>query len=245
MEAWIIRRKDRRLNRRSFMNAITASAASLPLAGCWDDGRVVKRIKVIAKAEVDGKPVEGSSVAELQWRPRGDGGMDADEQGEAVVLELAGKGTVYVLSMTLRDDGLNNTHVWPTQVTRAVGIDGGTHKEDLQRIKGLQGQRPFIPGEKGQLLPVMVAFKDETDFRSVYRVLPKEFSKHFGAGVKFLGVEFEVTDEPVTQVLAKRLPVLLEKDRAVADPEIMKKAFVDWPFNYKVGQNTFFSKRRF
>jgi hypothetical protein len=230
-----------RLTRR----ALLLSAAALPLAGCWGDERVVKRIKVIAMAEVDGKAVEGSSVAEVQWRPRGDGGMDSDEQGEALVLELAGKGTVYVLSKVMTDDGSGTGSIWTFQVPRAVGLKGGLHREDLLKIKELQGRFAFIPGTKGTILPVMVAFKDETEFRSVYRVLPEDFSKHFGAGVKFLGVEFEVTDEPVTEVLAKRLPVLLEKDRAVADPEIIKKAHVDWPFNYKIGQTTFFSKRRF
>jgi hypothetical protein len=234
------------LTRRRFMNAITVSAASLLLAGCWGDGRVVKRIKVIAKAEVDGKPVEGSSVVELQWRPRGDGGMDSDGQGEAVILELPGHGTLYVLEFIVAQDGRSTSGFWNSQVQEAAGISGGVNKADLPKIAALQGRFPFLDvGEGESLLPVIVAFKDETDFRSVYRVSPEEFSKHFGAGVKFLGVEFEVTDEPVTEVLAKRLPVLLEKDRAVADPEIMKKAFVDWPFNYKVGQNTFFSKRRF
>jgi hypothetical protein len=229
---------------------VLLSAAALPLAGCWGDERVVKRIKVIAKAEVDGKVVEGSSVAEVKWRPRGDGGMDADEQGEAVVLELAGKGTVYVLSMVMTDDGSGTGSIWTFQVPRAVGITGGVHKEDLVKCKELQGRFQFNPGTKGTVLPVMVAFKDESDFRSVYRVLPEDFSKHFGAGVKFLGVEFEVTDEPVTEVLAKRLPILLkpfpkQRSDALHKPDGRLKPSREWPFEYRIGAKTFFSKRIF
>jgi hypothetical protein len=235
-----------RLTRR----AVLLSAAALPLAGCWGDERVVKRVKVIAKAEVDGKVVEGSSVAEVQWRPRGDGGMDADEQGEAVVLELAGKGTVYILSMTFQEDGFDNTHIWPSQVSRAVGLKGGIHKEDLPKIESLKGRFAFIPRDKFQIIPVIVAFKDETEFRSIYRVLPEDFSKHFGAGVKFLGVEFEVTDEPVSEVLAKRLPMLLQPARGATDKEIKdsngnRLSFKDKPFQFKIGTMTFFSQRRF
>jgi hypothetical protein len=233
-----------RLTRRAVL-----SAAALPLAGCWGDERVVKRIKVIAKAEVDGKVVEGSSVAQVQWRPRGDGGMDADEQGEAVVLELAGRGTVYVLSMVMTDEGWGTGSIWNEQVALAVGIKGGVHQEDLSRFKELLGRFSYIPGIKGTTLPVMVTFKDEADFRSVYRVLPEDFSKHFGAGVKFLSVEFEVTDEPLTEVLAERLPVLQAKAKAI--PEHLNRdsngnlfSYKALPFEYKIGTKTFFSKRR-
>jgi hypothetical protein len=239
------------LSRRAVIKAGFCTVAALPLAGCWGDGAVVKRIKVIAKAEVDEKPVEGSSVTELKWRPRVDGGMDADEQGEAVVLELAGRGTVYVLSMVMTDEGWNTGSIWTFQVPRAVGIKGGIHKEDLQKVEELLGRFPFIPGTNGTILPVMVAFKDEGEFRSVYRVLPEDFSRYFGAGVKFVSVEFEVTDEPVTDgVLAKRLPMLRQRPKEI--PDAIDRGsdgnlvnYSKLPFEYKIGPKTFFSERRF
>jgi hypothetical protein len=109
----------------------------------------------------------------------------------------------------------------------------------------LKGRYPFKPLRDGTTAPLMVAFKDEKKFRSFYRVEPEKFSEYFGSGVKFIGVDFEITDEPVTKVLAERLPVLLEKDRDVADPANRKKAYVDLPFNEKIGQNSFFAIGRY
>ena len=86
------------ISRRRFLTTLMASAATLPLAGCGFFSNVTKRIKIIAMAEVDGKRVDGTGVTEITWRPRGDGGMNVDSLGEAVALELAGRGTVYLLA---------------------------------------------------------------------------------------------------------------------------------------------------
>jgi hypothetical protein len=245
------RRNAGALSRRAVLRSCLFAGAALPLAGCWGDGTVVKRIKVIAKAEVDGKIVEGSSVTELKWRPRGDGGMDSDGVGEAVVLELSGKGTVFVLPMVLFDDGWDTFAIWSGQVQNAAGIKGGVHKEDLEKISALQGQFSFFPMVKGASNPVIVAFKNESEFRSVYRVLPEDFSKHFGAGVRFVGVKFEVTDDPVTDgVLAKRLPMLLRRAKGATDEEITdsngnRLSYKDKPFRFKIGTIDFFDKERF
>jgi hypothetical protein len=237
--------------RRAVLRSFLFAGAALPLAGCWGDGTVVKRIKVIAKAEVDGKIVEGSSVTELKWRPRYDGGMHASEQGEAVVLELPGRGVIYVLSMTITKDGSDNGHIWPREVQLAVGLKGGIHKEDLPKIQAFQGRVPFIAWAEDMKLPIMAAFKDESEFRSVYQVLPNDFSKHFGAGVKFIGVEFEVTEEPITDgVLAKRLPMILQRPKKT--PEAIDRdsngnliSYKKLPFEYKYGPKVFFSERNF
>jgi hypothetical protein len=238
------------MKRRSVLMSL-AMLMALPLSGCWGDGTVVKRIKVIAKAEVDGKIVEGSSVTELKWRPRGDGGMDSDGQGEAVVLELAGKGTVYVLSTVLYDEGDITSGFWYSQVGRALGIKGAHNKEDLPRIVALKGRYSFFDMGHGADLPLIVAFKDENDFRSVYRVLPSEFDKRFGNGVKFLGGEFEVTEEPVTSgAVAKRLPILLQPAKEIpnsinrdSNGNLINQKKL--PFEYKIGTMDFFDKERF
>jgi hypothetical protein len=233
------------MNRRSLINAFAATATAMPLAGCFGSDYVVKRIKIIAKAEADGKPVEGTTVMEITWRPRGDGGMDVDHLGEALVLELAGRGTVFMLPMVMFNDGLNSSGIWYGQVGDAVGIKGGHQREDLPKIETLTGRFKFFPMVKGATFPLLVAFKDENEFRSIYRLEPEKFSEYFGAGVKFVGVEFEITDEQVTKVLAKRLPILLEKDRDPVDPALRKVRYVDLPFNQKIGQNSFFAIGRY
>jgi hypothetical protein len=233
------------MNRRDFINTLTTMAAALPLAGCFGYDHVVKRIKIIAKAEVDGKPVEGTTVMEITWRPRGDGGMNVDHLGEALVLELAGRGTVFMLPAVYLKSGMVTSGIWDNQMAQLLGIKGSVSKGQLHAISDLKGRYSFKPLRDGTTTPVMVAFKDETKFRSFYHVEPEKFSEYFGAGVKFVGVEFEITDEPVTKVLTKRLPVLLEKDRDPVDPALRKVRYVDLPFNQKIGQNSFFAIGRY
>ena len=100
------------ISRRQLLTTLIACAAALPLAACGSGSEVKKRIKIIAMAEVDGKPVEGTGVMEITWRPRSDGGMNVDHLGEAVVLELAGRGTNYVLSAVYLQDGNISTGIW-------------------------------------------------------------------------------------------------------------------------------------
>ena len=131
-----------------------------------------------------------------------------------------------------------------------MGITGSATKEDLSKIAALQGRFKFASRGDGVTAPLMVAFKDENEFRSVYRVEPEKFSQYFGAGVKFIGVDFEITDEPVTQgIVAKRLPILLRHggnapDSEVKDSSGKRLAYVDKPFKYKIGTKTFFARGR-
>jgi hypothetical protein len=220
------------------------SATALPLAGCFGFDHVVKRIKIIAMAEVDGKPVEGSTVMEITWRPRGDGGMNVDHLGEAVVLELAGRGTIFMLPMIMFKNGLDSSGIWGHEMAQLLGIKGSVHKNQLNGIVELKGRYPFKPLRDGTAAPLMVAFKDENEFRSIYRVEPEKFSEHFGSGVKFVGVDFEITDEPVTKVLVKRLPILTRL--AANAPESLRRvAYVDMPFKYKIGTKSFFAIGRY
>jgi hypothetical protein len=176
--------------------------------------------------------------------------MEVSQFGEAVVLELGGKGTVFVLPEVHFDDGLNTAGIWANQVIYAIGVQGATTRQHLPIIKALEGRFKFFPMVKGANLPLMVAFGSESEFRSVYRVLPHDFSKHFGGGVKFVGVEFEITDEPITDVLKQRLPILTQIAPAAPDEEVRKPdgkliPFADKPFKYKIGTKSFFAPGRF
>ena len=57
-----------------------------------------------------------------------------------------------------------------------------------------------------------MAFKNEADPRSIYRVDEKRLDLAFGPGVRLLGIELETTDAPLTHVLAKRLPWLDQRN---------------------------------
>ena len=131
-----------------------------------------------------------------------------------------------------------------------MGITGSATKQVLPKVDALQGRFKFANRGEGVTAPLMVAFKDENEFRSVYRVEPEKFSQYFGAGVNFIGVDFEITDEPVTQgMVVKRLPILLRHGGEAIESEVRDSsgnllAYVDKPFKYKIGTKTFFARGR-
>ncbi len=67
----------------------------------------------------------------------------------------------------------------------------------------------------------------------------------FGAGVKYIGMEFEFTDDPVTEVLAKRLPMLVGSDPNnvfPSDPAGKLRPTSKLPFECRVGEDEFFER---
>jgi hypothetical protein len=231
------------LNRRDFINAIASSAVALPLVGCGDTS-VTRRIKIIATAEVNGKQVQGATVMELKWRGTSDGRMYQSELGEALILELAGRGTVYVLNHTMTPDGDTSSGIYVSNVNQAVGVKYSTAMAaELPLLEAASGRFPIKPYHRRKLLPLMVAFKDETRKDSVYEVRAENFSKHFGAGVKFIGLEFEFTDEPVTADLKKRFPMLashIPGNEFPRDPPGNLTRYSTRPFAKKMSENMFF-----
>jgi hypothetical protein len=231
-------------SRRTFLKTGLFTVAALPLAGCWGDGSVTRRVKIIATAEVDGKQVQGSTVMELKWKPSG-GRMYQYEKGEALILELAGRGTVYVIPGAHYKDGDISSGIFTAIVNQAVGLRWSTaQKSEMPLVEAAHGHFVIKPyGEEGAQL-LMVAFKDERRKDSIYEVKPNDFAVHFGAGVKFIGLEFEFTDEPITDALKKRLPMLVERNLDNVfprDPDGQTTAYRTRPFPKKMSENMFFA----
>lgn len=234
------------INRRVIVRGLAVTGA-LPLASCFGGERVTRRIRVIATARVDGKMVEGSSVYELTWRASGERMYESIE-GEATVLELAGRGTVFVMSAQYSKDGLVSVNELHGGLQFALGMYATAKRAELPRIATIKGRYTFMGLNGKPNPPLIVAFKDEQEFRSVYRVEPKEFSEYFGAGVEFVSVDFEFTDDEITKgVLIKRLPMLQQpaKDIPVElsrEPDGRPLSYVNTPFEYKIGPNDFFPR---
>lgn len=232
------------INRRAIVRGLAVTGA-LPLASCFGDEQVKRRIKVIATARVDGKTVEGSSVYELTWRASGER-MYMNFEGEAVLLELAGRGTVYVLPASYFPEKRNVTFDGVFHVQQSMGFIYPLKKHELPIVESWQGRHSYKNFEGKLDPPLMVAFKNEQDFRSIYRVEPTEFSTYFGTDVEFVSVEFEFTDEPVTKgVLIKRLPMLGQPARDIPleqsrEPDGRPLSAFNTPFNYKIAPKHFF-----
>jgi hypothetical protein len=183
------------------------------LAGCSDPNNTATiRYRVIVTAEVDGEIVEGSSVMEMSYTRfersslTGMGGS-ARLKSEALVLDLKDRGTVYVLPVKLDKTG-DFMEAYQVAVLKTIGANssiGSLAPTDMERIRNVRGRMSFFT-DWGW--PLFVAFGDESNPRSIFEVDPKHLDRPFGSGVRLIGIDLEVTDAPLTNVLTKRLPWL-------------------------------------
>lgn len=221
----------------------------LLLAGCFSPDSVTRNIRVTAQAEVDGNIVEGSAVMGVRWQAGSNGRVYRSSNIEAVTLELKGIATVYVTQSYLSNDGTTNRGYWTSYIPNALGINRSVREEDFELLKKASGKyRVLASKSKTNLLPLMVAFKDEKKRETMFRVEASKFPELFGRNVKFLGLWFEFTDVDETKLIRNRLPVMFEPNETFkgsfphrdADGKLIpgrKKALPQ-----KIGTTAFFEK---
>ncbi len=227
--------------------SLLASLCALPLASCQGESATV-RFKVIASATVDGRPVESSSVMEISYSKVthsliGAGGTTR-LYGEALIFDLGGKGTVYVLPIQ-HDPNNDLTQVYEEGVLTTFGIKnsiGSLSNADFETLRRATGRRPFRY-YKTSRLPVIVSFKNEHDPKTIFEIQPGEIGRYF-SGVKFTGLDVEITKERITSRLRDRLPWL---DMTAAprkifprDPPGVSRPRRELPFNYMITPADFF-----
>ena len=198
-------------HRRNVFSFVLVLAIMLGLTSCFSPDQVTRTIRVIAQAEVDGKIVEGSAVMAVRWQPCCNGGVQRSSKTEAVILELNDKHTVYVLDATMRSDGETNGSYWTGYVGNALGIKRSVRKSDFDLIEKATGKFPVLASiSRTKTMPVMVSFEDETKRETMFHVTSENISEKFGANVKFIGIWFEFTDDPVTEAIEARLPLMFQ-----------------------------------
>jgi hypothetical protein len=223
----------------------------LLLAGCGAEQSATKRFRVIATVEVDGHKVERSTVIDITYEKLdekrsliGRGG-DATAKGEALILDLKGRGTVYVLPYAHHLPSGALIGVYTDGLLRSLGINHGLgtlSSEDFDRIRQARGRIPFRGLGNPPRLPAFVAFRDEKNPKTIYEVDPKDFGQSF-PGVRFVGIDIEFTDAPVTNVLKQRLPWLENPNNEVRferDPPGQLRAAQDLPIGFKLTTDQFF-----
>ncbi len=219
----------------------------LLLAVCSGGQSATKRFRVIATVEVDGQKVEGSTVMEVTYAKVehsliGRGG-DTTLKGEALILDLKGRGTVYVLPFQVDPSG-SLDQVYEYGVLNSLGTEnsiGTLSSQDFDRIRQARGRIPFRNGNPTRL-PAFVAFRDEKNPKTIYEVDPKNLGQSF-PGVRFVGLDIEFTDARVTNVLKQRLPWLENpnhEQRFERDPPGRLRAYVDSPIGFKITTDHFF-----
>ncbi len=145
-------------------------------------------------------------------------------RGEAFAVDLGARGTLFVL---LSSDRTRATLSRPREHTSAeagrsamwvyYGDSFGdlppdrTGKRQLDEFMRNRAIVEIAPNS----LPMLVRFRDINDPKSVERVDPEHLDASFGSGAKLVRATVEITDEPVTTGIEKRLGW-------VTSPAIMK-----------------------
>ena len=195
------------LTRRSFaLTFAGAGAACLAplLAGCAGPVHSL-RYKLALDVETPEGLKTGASVVQLSVRHITaidvGGSFPREIRGEAVAVDLGQRGLLFAL---LSADGDRKTSKSAEKIAQAaLGFKGG-NETLLPWIDSAQAAKlkAAVPAE---LLPMLVRFRDIADPKSVERVDPNNLAAAFGPGVTLKRATLEITDEPITTGIEKRL----------------------------------------
>ena len=184
------------------------SAVSIAIA--MSDNRITGswRYKMTVEVETPEGIKTGSAVREISNSSSPidlpDVGNPAENSGEAVVVDLGDRGTLFVL---ISDKSDNEFY----QAIPSPGY-GGTTPKAIEYYSNLE---PGVRGELTRMRPKMVTFEDMNDPKSVRLVFSEshesitdDFEEVFGEGVRLRQIMIETTDEPMTWGIKNLLPWL-------------------------------------
>ena len=191
------------------------------LGACSNAAEV--RYKVSVEVDENGAQRSGSSVMSFKlMKPTVAlaSPYDAKFKGEAVAVELGNGQTLFAL--------LKNENGEPTafpMVPENLFRDLTTGSERIRNIRQIASNvglarelprvGPRISDSRDPFVqyPLLVRFRDPDRPESVEAVRPDALDEAFGAGVKLKRIMVQITDEPVTDTMKKRLPWLEDVGR--------------------------------
>lgn len=131
-------------------------------------------------------------------------------RGEAVSVELPGRGTLFALVKDVEMypenlfGDLRRPRPGPPQFSDRV--------KDLHHIKGMIGASATLdcvnPPWIGVSCPTLVRFRDKNDPKTIEVVDPSNMAASFGKDVRLIRVTVQITSDPVTTGIEKTLPWL-------------------------------------
>lgn len=181
------------------------------LSGCGGESEDI-RYRATAGVVVDGKLYEGSVVRETRFTstPNSLIGFQASvkDRGEAVRVDVGpSRGAVYLL---LKDRGGGGE--FPLIVWECFKIDTENDPNWIEELRDVPlGKKcTLTPGAMGSIMPLVVAFRDESMPKSIFEVTPDNFRGAFGVGARFSQLTLERVSDgvPIDKGIDKHLPWL-------------------------------------
>jgi hypothetical protein len=170
--------------------------ASLLIAGAvvfWVTAypSVAVRYRLTLEAQVDGVPKTGSGVIEVTYSKQLNIGSELSIgfRGEAVVLDLGDRGTLFALLK----EGSDSRSIPQSIIFRAFDFPGGAFpsgsvEAGQKQIRRLSGKRELSLSD----LPLLVRFRDPANPMTVEKVDPLDIAKSFGDGAKLVRATLEI-----------------------------------------------------
>ena len=148
---------------------------------------------------------------------------DAEFKGEAVAVDLGGEQVLFAL---LKDESgdLGTVPMLPEKVFADL-TSGSERVRNLRQIASNEGLVRELPRfgprisdsrEPFVQYPLLVRFRDLDQPESLEAVAPDALGQGFGSGVKLKRITVQITDDPVTNDIKKRLPWLEQVGRTRA-----------------------------
>lgn len=204
------------MERRGMLGCL-ALVASVPLFGCglFMPSETL-RYRMTVTVETPQGARSGSAVLESSMREGvryGDaGGIHYGLKGEAVAVDMPDGKTLFALLRSVaRGDPLGYHATLFDMAILADPTLRAAYGLKPNQMPRWQESHPEIRRRKQaitlapELYPMLVTFRDIADPTSVERVDPGDLAASFDAGVKLKRITLEITDDPVTIGIEKRL----------------------------------------
>lgn len=242
--------------------ALLIAGAAMSLTGCGAAGEElpIYRYRLTVEVETPEGLKTGSSVIEVRTMIAGrnsiptPGAIGRRARGEAVTVELGAHGTLFAILRSEENRGDWASGVMfgfapdlPLTRDKDGKFDSSAHTK--ARFMAMLENRDLIevPGQRvsgsrktkeGVARPMLVRFADIADPTSVERVDPDDMAALFGQGVKLRRITVQLTDDPVTTGIGKKLS-WLSNQRGSLIPIPRGKAVGEMPIGSSITEGDF------
>jgi hypothetical protein len=193
--------------RRTMLRTGLGALTALFVAGCTQYPKYVYRFKMTIEIDTPDGVRSGYSVYEVTAQKHAKLLPEArarsrDVRGEAVAVDLPDGKTVFALLKTMNGLGDNSlAHLSMATLDPAYKNDWVVSARRIAVGDGIQSPAEVAP----ENYPMLVMFRNPADPASVVKVDQYDLVASFGAGYNLKAITVQVTDEPVTTGIEKRL----------------------------------------